>query len=91
MLFAKYTRTCTTGQSSMKASNKKYVLSKNKSFNLLLIKNISITSDRNQKVFWRNLHFLLLLTAPIYQGSPQRMFSIIRIEDLVVFYAGCPS
>ena len=33
---------------------------------------------------------LLLSAAPI-QGSPQRMFSNIRTEDLAVFYAGCPS
>ena len=33
---------------------------------------------------------LLLSAAPIYQGSPQRIFSNIRTEHLAVFYAGCP-
>ena len=30
--------------------------------------------------------FLLLSAAPLYQGSPQRIFSNIRTEDLAVFY-----
>ena len=33
----------------------------------------------------------LFSAAPIYQGSPQLMFSNIRTEHLPVFYARCPS
>ena len=51
-----------------------------------------LAKDRNffKKQYWQVLGFLLqfntvvhipLSAAPIYQGSPQRMFSIIRTED----------
>ena len=37
------------------------------------------------------LLLLLLSVAPIYQGSPQQMFSNIAQNILAVFYAGCLS
>ena len=56
----------------------------NKNFKTLLCQLVPI--DTLNYYFF----FFLLSVAPIYQGSPQRMFSNIRTEDLTAFYARMP-